>query len=469
MASDGKTARFYGCLLSFALWVPGAYSATGTIPDEQLDRLVRSDFVGSVKMSGWLLGIDGAKILNASAGAEHTAESRAKAFATQRLLAYSMRNVRWPPGLGSEVVAGISNSFLRSYLIKTPLQGLQSVKLWKTGEASIRIIVSLPEPEKQIPAVSIDDVKAGLRSTLTRDPEKIDLAAYLEFCDKSELPSVVDLLGERVAHHGTGAVATFIGSRLRSSASFRIETGRRVDTLMPTSRTEGLELLRFRPYDPAVCLALGNLMQKSGYPRTAQLLFSRGASVFVRREEAAACQIKAAQDLWPLSFSAPKPELPQGVILRSWKASGVGMEEISPASRLIVESAGRLPVQAVTTSDKNYEQAWKEFAAAPSNLTNALRFAMESLEVEVTADAANLVGRVFMLQNRNGAAIPFLEQARFLDPGHPYAEANLALALHGIGEKSMAEPIARHAANSPTTPAKLKDKLAGLFNFSLVK
>ena len=197
---------FFSCAFC---WVTSTCAAEVTLPEEQIDRLLQGNFIGCVKVPGWLLGIDGAKILNTSAGAEVSAESRAKAFATERLLSYSMRDALWQSELGGEVIAGISNSFLRSYQFKVRFQGLQPVKVWKGGGSSIRVIVGLPEPEKQIPAVSLEEVKAELRSALTSHPEKIDLAAYLEFCDQSDIPKVVDLLGERMGRYGKGAGATF--------------------------------------------------------------------------------------------------------------------------------------------------------------------------------------------------------------------------------------------------------------------
>lgn len=449
---------FFSCAFC---WVTSTCAAEVTLPEEQIDRLLQGNFIGCVKVPGWLLGIDGAKILNTSAGAEVSAESRAKAFATERLLSYSMRDALWQSELGGEVIAGISNSFLRSYQFKVRFQGLQPVKVWKGGGSSIRVIVGLPEPEKQIPAVSLEEVKAELRSALTSHPEKIDLAAYLEFCDQSDIPKVVDLLGERMGRYGKGAGATFAGRRLQSPADFHRPSTKGSENRVATNRTEWLELLGLHPYDPAVCLELGDLMQKSGYPRSAQLLFSRGASVYVGRDEAAACQRKADQSLWPLSS---RSEISPDLILKLWKVAGVGMEEIRPVCRLIVESAGRLPVQAAAANNINYEEAWRQYTAITPDLTNALHFAMESLEEAFTADAANLVGKIFMLKNKNGAAIPFLEQARALDAEHAYATGNLAFALDGVGEKRLAETMARHAFNSPKTPIAFKEKLAELRN-----
>jgi tetratricopeptide (TPR) repeat protein len=150
------------------------------------------------------------------------------------------------------------------------------------------------------------------------------------------------------------------------------------------------------------------------------------------------------------------------LIVKLWKSSGAKKEELGPICWLIAESAGHLPVQASAERNESYDEAWRWFVASPPDLTNALQGAMRSLEEAFTADAANLVGRIFMLQGKNGLAVPFLEEARFLEPRHPYAQGNLALALYALGEKQIATRIAVQACDSSRTPDSLKKNLQNL-------
>jgi hypothetical protein len=448
------------CAVLFcALWVVGAFAIDAPPSDAELTRIIQGNFVGYIRASGTVLGIDEATILNPSLDAERSAVSRAKAFAAQRLLAYSLREIQWPPHLGSEVVVGLSSSFLRVHQFNLDFQGLQLMKSARRSENTVRVIVSLPEAEKQIPVISLKELEKELRAALTSSPGKVDLASYLEFCAELEIPKVVDLLAERMGQYGKGTAATVAGAKLESPSEFQTTSPQDAGQGMPTTSAEGLKLLGARPYDPAVCLALGRAMQKSGHPRMAQLIYSRGAMVFVGRAEAAECKRKSAQHGWPLSFSYPQPELPSGFVVKLWKTDGANANELPPACRLIAESAGHLPVQCSAVRNASFDEAWRQFSASPPDLTNALQLAMQSLEEAFTADAANLAGRIYMLQGKSGLAVPFLEQARFLEPQHPYAQGNLALALYAAGENQIAAKIAIQAIDSPRTPDNLKKSL----------
>lgn len=458
---------YYGVALCCALWVARATVADAQPSDAELDRIVQGDFVGSVRADGLLLGIDEAKVLNTSLDAENSAVSRASVFAAQQLLSHSLRDIKWPPNLGSEVIAGLSNSFLRVHQFRLGFQGLQLVKSWRRNEDSVRVIVSLPEPEKQIPVACLGEIEKELRAALGSCSGKMDLAAYLEFCAVSDTARVVELLAERMDQYGRGAAASLAGTSMKSPAEFHIPRQEGVETGIPATRAEGLKLLGARPYDPAVCLVLGDLMGKSGHPRMAQLIYSRGANVFVGRAEADECRRKAGQYLWPSSFSYPQPAVPASLIAKLWKSGGAKIEELGPACWLVVESAGHLPVLPSAERNASYDEAWREFAASPPDLTNALQHAMQSLQEAFTADAANLIGRILLLQGKSWLAVPFLEQARFLDSEHPYAEGNLALALYAVGEKQIARKIAIQAAASSRIPANLRSQLRILNNDKL--
>ena len=455
-ASKKLAIALFGVTL-FAIRLSAADAAHA---DGELNKLVKSRYVGWVKVESDLWGIDEAKILNESLGAELSAASRAKEFATQQLLSYSFREIKWPPNLDSNVVSGIKSSFLRVHEFKYALHGLKTIKSWKASETTIRSAVSLPEPEKQIPAIAYKNVMQDLHAALyDSNAAKLDLASYLEICAESDIPKVVEMLGEHMSRYGNGAAATFAGNPLQSAAEVCPANNPPLQPKNPSSRSEGLEILGKYPYEPAVCLALGNLMKEDGRPRAAQLLFSRGASVFVGQPAAEECKRKAGDHSWPLSFSFPQPELPTSLIAKLQKTNQGKTDEMGIICRLIVEKTGRLPIKASNERNSQYQEALKQFSAAAPNLTNALQCALRSMEEAVTADAANLAGRIFMIQGKYELAVPFLEQARFLEPNHPYAQANLALVLHALGEKTIAAKIAVQAISSDKTPEAQKKKL----------
>jgi hypothetical protein len=462
VAFESKWSWLYGVLSCCALGVVRTWAADVPSSEAELDRVIKGEFVGYIESSEVLLGVDEAKILNASLDAETSAASRARAFATQRLLSYSLRGIKWPPNLAGEAIEGVSNSFLRVHQFSARLQGLRLIKSWKRNDDSIRVIVSLPDPEKQIAAIALGEVEKELSAALESCPGKVNLAAYLEFCAESDIPKVVELLAERMGQYGEGVAVSLAGARMKSPTGFQVTSVPVAGLGELTTPETGLKLLGAHPFDPAVCLSLGDLMQKSGHPRMGQLIYSRGASVFVGRAEADECERKAGRYVWPLSFSYPKPEVPTGLIVKLWKSSGVQREELGRVCWLIAESAGHLPVQASAERNENYDEAWRWFVTSPPDLTNALQSAMQSLEEAFTADAANLVGRILMLQGKNGLAAPFLEEARFLESRHPYAQGNLALALYALGEKKIGARIAIQAVDASSTPDSLKKNLRNL-------
>ena len=462
MVFSQRLPGHFRVLILGALCLTQARAYEGATSDTETDRIVQGSFVGYIKTPGALLGVDEARILNASADAESSALSRARVFAAQRLLAYSLREVKWPPLLASDVTTGLSNSFLRVHQFNAKLQGLQLLKWFKNDESSIRVIVSLPTPEKQIPAISMLDVRRDFAAALVNSPDELDVPAYLEFCEKSEIPRVVQLLVQRMRQYGEGTAVTLAGGAFASTTNFQMTSSAEAEPAIPSNRVEGLRLLGTRPYDPGVCLALGDLMRKSGHVRMAQLVYSRGASVFVNRAKAVECKNKIEMLVWPSALSYPHPELPPSLIASIWKTNGTEAEQLPRACRLVVEAAGHLPVQVSTIRNEMYDDAWRWFASSPPNLTNALQRAVQALDAAFTADTVNLIGRILMLQGNHSLAIPFLEQARFLDSEHPYAQGNLALALYAVGEKQTAKRIALQAAACPRTPNNLKNELESL-------
>jgi hypothetical protein len=184
--------------------------------------------------------------------------------------------------------------------------------------------------------------------------------------------------------------------------------------------------------------------------------------VFAGWPHAVECRRKAGPSSWSLAFSFPQPALPAGLIGKRLEEKSALTKNLPDVCRLILESSGHLPVEASLQANSAYREAWSCFTAPHPNLTNALQHAMESLTESFTADAANLVGRIFMLQGEHELALPFLEQARFLDGNHPYAPSNLALALKSIGENQIAARIAGVAITNSMTPNSVRIKLAPL-------
>lgn len=446
-----------GCSLIVAA-SSAAYAAQ--TPNARVLGILNGKFIGSTNISEILYGFDEAAILNDSADALESARSRAKTFAVARLSEYALRKIVWPKGLNPDVAEALRESFFRIQDFHLKFHGVQLIDSEVLRGNRLRVVVELPDPDQQIPSVSSEVLKQELADALDRQSDKLDLAAYLEFCAESEIPKVVLLLADRLRQYGDGAGATFAGRRLRTAADFlQVDDARAV---VVTNYSQGFALLGEHPYDPRICLSLGDFLQRSGHPRSAQLLYSRGQVVFADWPQAAECRRKAQPSSWPLAFSFPQPALPAGLIRRRLEEKSATLKDMSPACRLILESSGHLPVDASPEPNEAFREAWGSFTDPHPNLTNALQYAMESLIDGFGADAANLAGRIFMLQDEYELAIPFLEQARFLDANHPYAAGNLALALESIGENQLAATIADAAIASSRTPGSFRIKLAPL-------
>lgn len=458
-------------MASLAGWalVGSVWAVQSSPPTDEVRQLLHGEFVGCTNIAGLLLGVDEARAINDSTGAQQSAESRAQTFATGRLLAYSLRGVKWPSNLSAEVTDGLTSSYFRLAPPPREFHGLQHLGSWNRSVRIIRAVVYLPEPDSQIPSVDLAQVRQSLGIALAENPDRIDLAAYLEFCSESEIPKVVELLAKRMSKYGKGTAATLAGEKVSAPSDFLPRNDNTAGTKSPKNRGEWFSLLGSRPYDPAVCLALGNLMQQSGYPRAASLIYNRGGGVFVGRADSNECRRKAGKYNWLLSYALPQPEIPYGFTVELAKRAKGKIQELPPTCRLIVESAGHLPVEASAIKTKAYDEAWKLFTAESPNLTNSLQYAIQSLEEGLTADALNLVGRIYMLQGDLVLAIPFLEQARYLESTHPYATGNLALALFAFGEKTIAVNVATSAMGDPRTANDLKNKLNAIIDVNSSK
>ena len=444
-----------------SLIVAAPSNASGAqAPNAQILAIFNGRFIGCTNISGILFGFDEAAILNDSADAVEGARSRAQTFAVARLSEYGLRNIVWPRGLNPEVAEALQESFFRIHDFHFQFQGVQLIDSQVLRGSRLRVVVQLPDPDHQIPSISSEVFRQELAAALDHQSDKLDLAAYLEFCAESDIPKVVSLLADRLRQYGDGAGTTFAGKRLRTAADF-LQVGD-AQAVVVTNYSQGFTLLGEHPYDPRICLSLGDFLQRSGHPRSAQLLYSRGQVAFADWPQAAECRRKAQPSSWPLAFSFPQPALPAGLIRRRLEEKSATLKDLSPACRLILESSGHLPVDASPESNKAFREAWGSFTDPHPNLTNALQYAMESLIDGFSADAANLAGRIFMLQGEYELALPFLEQARFLDANHPYAAGNLALALERIGEKQLAATIADAAIANSRTPDSFRIKLAPL-------
>jgi len=69
-----------------------------------------------------------------------------------------------------------------------------------------------------------------------------------------------------------------------------------------------------------------------------------------------------------------------------------------------------------------------------SDLDNDTGKPLASLEENISADACNMIGRSLHLMDKNLLAIPFYLHALALNSYHPYAGANLSVALQKVGD-----------------------------------
>jgi tetratricopeptide (TPR) repeat protein len=414
--------------------------------DEPYDKaaiqyLAASEFIGCTNIEGTLYAVDRAKILNLSAGGEISAGARAKDYAIRRLLGYTFRDIKWPEHLSRHVIEGLQDSYFRIHEYGLDLPGLQVVERHLTDEGFVRAVVRLPSPDKKIPCARLDEVRNELALAVKNAPEKLDMAAYFEFCAVDQIREVLPLLGDRMLKYGENVQSVFVGQVLESASAFENNHQLYHPDSAPQDLEAALKRLADNPYMPEACLAAGNVLASSGYSRAARLIYSRGSIIFVGDTAARECKDRAGQGVWPLSFEWPKPAVPPYLILQISQADISKTGQLTPVCRLIIRSAGHLPVSPVEENNEAYKEAWRLFSVSPPNLPMALQLAMASLEKGISADGANLVGRIYMLQGQYALAVPFLEQARFLDHKHPYAQINLEKALRALGENAAAQTL----------------------------
>jgi tetratricopeptide (TPR) repeat protein len=111
-----------------------------------------------------------------------------------------------------------------------------------------------------------------------------------------------------------------------------------------------------------------------------------------------------------------------------------------------------------------YREGGIAFSSDPPDLISAERLYSKAIEESISSNACNMLGRCYALNGSPVKAVVLLTQAIIINPTHPYAGANLALALQSNGLTDEAINQAHRALENPDISDFGKNELKNLLN-----
>ena len=130
----------------------------------------------------------------------------------------------------------------------------------------------------------------------------------------------------------------------------------------------------------------------------------------------------------------------------------------------ILSSSGGFRLIDSNSKSPAYERGNAAFFSNPPDLISAEHLYSEAIEESVSSNVCNMLGRCYALNESPVKAVVLLTQAIIINPKHPYAGANLALALQANGLTDEATSQAHRALENPDISEFGKNELKHLLN-----
>lgn len=130
----------------------------------------------------------------------------------------------------------------------------------------------------------------------------------------------------------------------------------------------------------------------------------------------------------------------------------------------ILSSSGGFRLIDSNSKSPAYERGNAAFFSNPPDLISAENLYSEAIEESVSSNVCNMLGRCYALNGSPVKAVVLLTQAIIINPRHPYAGANLALALQENGLTVEAISQAYRALENPDISEFGKNELKNLLN-----
>ena len=130
----------------------------------------------------------------------------------------------------------------------------------------------------------------------------------------------------------------------------------------------------------------------------------------------------------------------------------------------ILSSGGGFRIADSSSESADYFKAEEAFFSSPPELNAAEALYAKALEDSISSNTCNMLGRCYMLNRSLVKAVSLLTQATSMNPNHPYAATNLALALHMNGQVDEAVMQAHLAIKNPSISEWSKLELESLLN-----
>lgn len=217
----------------------------------------------------------------------------------------------------------------------------------------------------------------------------------------------------------------------------------REDGFREMSLQQGLKysslFLNFPPY----ARAIAEKARLENCPVTESVFLYFGASYPVKLPDQVYC-LKSVQGRGLSSYINEKA----GIFAYAGDTDAIHSPSASNLNS-ILSSGGGFRIVDPSTESANYFKADEAFFSSPPELNIAETLYAKALEDSISSNTCNMLGRCYMLNHSLVKAVSLLTQAAFMNPNHPYAASNLALALHMNGQIDEAVRQAHLAMENP--------------------
>lgn len=397
-----------------------------------------------VLKKGFYFSCGKSKPASSSELSKELAIEKADLIAHSKFFDYLKDRIRWPVRFSPVLIQNVFNEYKKTTGTCFSTSGVVRIDYGQLENNTFFVVLGVPKDKLSGTDITYQTIQKKLNTSFNNNDKRLDLFTYLEICPEERIASVVDRLSKQLKDkYGANLDAvisskpvTELGKLWKQGVTFTQKE------LQALNRENLLHILSQKPYDPAICFAIGDRFDKRGFKKSASLFFKRGTLWPIYNKYSKWCTEKIKEP-----FSSPSPIFP--LILPKKIKKDISRQmvqnkfEFGILGNLIIKGSGRLPISDSKNEQKLYLEATKLFFSESPQIELALEKYIMSLQEAITSDTCNMIGRCLQLKRELLLAIPFYMQASKLNPKHPYAGANLAVCLFEVGEKEQAKTLAQ--------------------------
>ena len=340
------------------------------------------------------------------------------------------------------------------------LSGLQVV-FQANSKALSKCVLALPVENLKDLLLSNQDIRRLILDSAFGGNYTLDPVVVAELSSVNQLAKVINFWSRSLE---LNYQCEGFSDALNYKPIFRLPKGLEQTHLLREGRFQALSFMEGLKYSslflnfPPYVRAIAQKAISENYPVTENVFLYFGACYSVRLPD----QILCATSLKDRGL---------GVFIPKYAGSFAYVGDIEAinfpsATNLnsILSSGGGFRLVDSGSESPNYVKAEEAFYSAPPDLKLAEMLYAEALEDSISSTICNMLGRCYTLNRSTASAVALLTQATVMNQNHPYASANLALALHAHGMTNEAVEQAHLAMQNESISEWARLELKNLLN-----